>query len=475
MNKLKGNIALLILIISWVAIFIITGSHSPWTYFRDLENKTGGISVHLGDIPIQNYDRMGFSKAVVRYVPSENGWIVGTERGELTLFDNQGKQLWKRNLGLGKLISLTVAENADMVIVGEQSIEGNFYAFNTHTGDIIWQYKGSDFIGSDAGQHSYPSVVHIAMDKDNNAYVNVYRFLMTQDGSRTSKSKMIAVAESGELLWQFPPTDSGQKNEDFAMDTWINWCDVSDKSEKVVLSTSSYEYREYVKYNDTMYIMDKKSGRLLHTILVPFIKPFNNTVMRGSPNFSKDGNLLAAACSDGRGMLFDSEGKMLWSRNVSVPTLVDGSWLNAGGRDGFVTSYGVIFSTISTFNRENWQLPTPVEHSSSNSIFVFTEDGKFNYQYQADGAMEELGLADNLLVCAIGRNVRTHNYQAHGILVLDLRYGSKYNFYHTEGPTQSVAISSDGRYVAGVEVPAITPEGKTIGSHRLHIWKNQKE
>ena len=112
--------------------------------------------------------------------------------------------------------------------------------------------------------------------------------------------------------------------------------------------------------------------------------------MRGSPNFSADGKYLAAGASDGRGIFFDETGKIIWTRSVSKPQQVDGAYVNASGRDGFVTPYGVLFTTINTFNRENWQLPTPVEHPSNNSILYSITDGTFRYQYMADGTMEEL-------------------------------------------------------------------------------------
>ena len=88
--------------------------------------------------------------------------------------------------------------------------------------------------------------------------------------------------------------------------------------------------------------------------------------------------------------------------------------------------------------------------------------------------MEELAFsADKLVACAIGRNVRTHNYKAHGALVLDLASGNKQSFFATEGPCQAISISPDGSLVAGVEAPALTPQGKIIGAYRLHIWKNE--
>lgn len=464
MNKLKGYLALAILIISWIALYWLTGSRMPWQYFSH-GSKENGISVYLGDIPTSNYDRMGFTKGVVRYAEAEQGWIVGTERGELFLFDNNGRQLWKRTLGIGKLVSLCMSKAGDIAFVGEQSPEGNLYAINSHTGDILWQYKSSDFIGSDASQRSYPSVVHIVVDQEDNIFANTYRFLMGRDGSRAYTARMLAINKQGSLLWQFPAKE--------AMDSWINWCDVNEANGKVIISTSAYDFRADMRYKDTLYFIDKYSGTLLNSAFVPPVPPFDNTVMRGSPNFSRDGKYLAAASSDGRGFLFDAEGKILWDRFVSRPTQVDDAWINASGRDGFVTDYGVIFSTINTYNRENWQLPTPVEHPSGNSIFVFDIDGKYRYQYRAEATMEELAFADNLAVCALGRNVRTHNYNAHGALVIDLRDGKKTAFFHTEGPLQAIAVNQDGSQIAGIEAPAVTLRGKIIGAYRLHLWQNK--
>ena len=145
----------------------------------------------------------------------------------------------------------------------------------------------------------------------------------------------------------------------------------------------------------------------------------------------------------------------------------------ASGRDGYVRKEGVLFTTINTFNRENWQLPTPVEHPSNNSIYMFNLDGTYKYQFKAAATVEEIAFADNLAACAVGRNVRTHDYNAHGALLLDLADGREKEFFHTEGPVQAVAISQDGGMMAGVEAPALTPQGKIIGAYRLHIWRTK--
>ena len=463
-NKIKNIIILILFALSCCALFWLTGSRTPWTDFPVSRGKEG-VSVFLGDVPVENYDRMGFTKAQIEYVEAEKAWLVGTDKGELFLIDMQGRQLWKRSLGIGKLVSLAITGDSRLAYAGESSAEGNLYAVNIHTGDIEWKYKAADFVGADASSRSYPAPVHIAVDKAGNAFINMYRFVMQKDGSRGYNGRMIAVDARGGLLWKFP--------KDETIDSWINWCDVSDKSGRVVLATSAYDFRPEMKYKNTLYILDKTNGLLCNETFVPPVPPFDNTVMRGSPNFSEDGEYLAGTGSDGRGFLFDKTGKVLWWRFLSKPTKVDDAWINASGRDGYITKEGAVFSTINTFNRENWQLPTPVEHPSNNSLFVFGLDGKFKYQYRALGTIENISFAPGKAACSVGRNVRTHNYKAHGAVVIDLATGKEMHFYPTEGPCQAVAISKDGRWLAGVEAPALTPDGKLIGSYRLHIWDTQ--
>ena len=461
-NKIKTILILILFGLSCSALFWLTGNRTPWAVFQAAPGKEG-TSVFLGDIPVENYDRMGFTRAQIEYVEAEEAWLVGTDKGELFLIDMQGKQVWKRSLGIGKLVSLAVTGDGRLAYVGESSAEGTLYAINVHTGDTEWKFKSSDFVGNDPASRSYPAPVHIAVDRAGNAFVNMYRFVMAKDGTRAYKGRMITVDPGGKLLWKFPKEET--------IDSWINWCDVSDRSGRVVIATSAYEFHSYMKYKSTLYILDKNNGALLDETFVPPVKPFDNTVMRGSPNFSEDGNYLAGTGSDGRGFLFDKTGKVLWWRFLSKPTKVDEAYINASGRDGYVVNGLAIFSTINTFNRENWQLPTPVEHPSNNSMFVFGLDGTFKYQYRALGTIENISFAAGKAACSVGRNVRTHDYKAaHGASVVDLATGKEERFYHTEGPCQAVAISNDGRWLAGAEAPAMTPEGRLIGAYRLHIW-----
>ncbi|MDD4321398.1 MAG: PQQ-binding-like beta-propeller repeat protein [Acidaminococcaceae bacterium] len=461
MKNSKGYIALVILFFTWFFLFWITGDRAPWQFFS--HKNIEGVEVYLGDIPIQNYDRMGFTKGVVRYVVRNNFWLVGTERGELFCFDAKGKQLWKRSLGIGKLVTMALSKKQDLVYVGEQSPTGQIFAIQVSNGNLVWKYATENFVGSDPGKRSYPSVVHIVVDDYENIYLTAYRYLLNKDGSRGYNGKICAFNKDGTVKWQFPKKE--------VMDTWVNWCDVSNSTGEIVAATSAYEIRPGMKYGKTMYFLNKETGKLQHSLTLPIVAPFENVVMRGSPNYSADGNYLAGSSSDGRAFLLNANGKILWTRILSLPQKIEGAWLNASGRDGFVVPEGAIFTPINTFNRENWQLPTPVVHTCSNSLFLFALKGDFKYKYQAAGTMEELAFANGMVACAVGRNVRTHDYAAaHGVILINLSDGSLIKRFATQGPMQAVDISPDGKYIGGIEAPAVTPEGKVIGAYRFHIW-----
>lgn len=409
---------------------------------------------------------MGFTKGAVKYVALTDSWIVGTENGELFMFDHEGRQIWKRTLGVGKLITVALSRDEQVLYVGETSAQGQIFALDTQNGNILWQYGTDQIIGSEPAKRSLPAVVQISVDQEDRVFLNAYRFLMSKDAARDYNSAVLAFDRSGKLLWRYP--------QDEVMDTWINWLDANGADGIIAVSSSAYELRADMKYKDTLYFLDKETGALVNSVFIETVEPFEKTVMRGSPNYSKDGKLLAGATSDGRAYLFDNIGNVLWERTLSQPQVVDGAVLNASGRDGFVIEGKVIFTTINTFNKENWQLPTPVDHPASNSVYAFTPEGDFLYKYKARGTIEQLEFSPGLMAGAVGRNVRTYDYAAHGAVLISMENGRELAFWPTEGPLQAIAVKNDGSQVAGIEAPAVTPEGKVIGSYTLHIWQYKK-
>lgn len=457
---LKKILPLILLGLSWLALLMMTNESKPWYIFSEKPSNVSA-SVPLGEVSIENYDKMGFTKGLVEYVPSNDTWLVGTDKGEILDIDQSGKVLWKRSLGTGKLISLALSKDHKTAYVGEQSASGQLYALEIATGEILWKYNSSELIGTQPEKRSLPGVMHIVVDKQGNIYFTAYRFLMNADSSREYFTRVVALNPSGQMLWKYPQAE--------IMDSWVNWCTIDD-DKQIAVSTAISEIKANMKYQDSIYILDRSTGNLITSKTIPPVAPFANTVMRSSPNFDQAGKLLAASTSDGRGLLLNSSGEVLWTRNLSKPQLVESSWINASGRDAYIFDFGVIFTTINTFNRDNWQLPTPVEHPGDNSVFLFDTEGNFKYKTRFSGTVEQLTFNKGLIACAIGRNVRTHNYKVHGVAIIDAKTGEKNSFFHSAGPTQAVAISSDNKKIAAIEAGAVTPEGEIIGAYRLNIY-----
>ena len=461
MKRMKKILIFLLFGISWIVLFWLTSSRTPWMIFQKTAEDEG-ITVSLGDLAGSNYDRMGFPGGVVRYLSYDDSWLVGTERGELFHISKEGRTLWMHSLGTGKIASIALSQDGKIAYLGEKSPDGYLYALDTKTGDILWKYSSEPIIGRNASLRSEPAPVHINVDEAGNIFAAFYRYSVSSDQLRTYISRIIAFDPKVNELWRFPKAEN--------MDAWLTWSSVA--AGRMAFGTSNYENADTLKYNGHAYVLDAKTGDELSVIRVPTVDHFDVVIFRNGPNFSPDGKIFVTTSSDGRGFVFDRDSNLLWQRKIAGPLDAGGLWVNASGRDAYVLPDGnILFGTINTFARDNWQIPAPVVHPSSNSIFIFNPEGTFLWKYQADGEIEETVYASNTIALAIGRNVRTHEYSVHGAVSLDMTNGSVKHYYHTKGPVQNIAVSADGKTMAGIEVPAVTPEGTLIGSYQLHIWE----
>jgi len=59
MKKMKTMLIFLLLGMTWLSLFFLTGNKTPWGMF-DGEKAEGETIVSLGNVAGRNYDRMGF-------------------------------------------------------------------------------------------------------------------------------------------------------------------------------------------------------------------------------------------------------------------------------------------------------------------------------------------------------------------------------------------------------------------------------
>ena len=164
MKKMKTMLIFLLLGMTWLLLFFLTGNKTPWGMF-DGEKAEGETIVSLGDVAGRNYDRMGFDGGEILYSPVNRGWIVGTIKGEMYHFSIEGYERWSRTIGIGEIRSLALSKDNRIVYVGESSPSGTLYALEVATGDILWKFDGVDVIGVENEIRAYPipilSLIHI--------------------------------------------------------------------------------------------------------------------------------------------------------------------------------------------------------------------------------------------------------------------------------------------------------------------------
>lgn len=421
--------------------------------------------VNLGRVEVKDYQRMGFTRGIVRFAANGKLLAVGTENGDILIMNTVGKTLWSLQIGVGKISALEFSRDNQLLYVGESGAEGNLYCFEAATGKEQWRYSTARELGADIKARSLPGIVKIAEDDDGNIYLTAQRTERLRGSKSRYYGKIYSFTRQGQERWLFPR--SGE------MDAWVNWFSVDAQGGHLVFGTANFETDASYRFGDNVYCLDGVNGVTLWSLPVPPVTPYQKTVMRASPNLAADGKHLAAMASDGRAFFYDADGRLLWQRTLSRPKKIAGVYLNSVGRDGFVVRDKVFFTTTNTYNNANWQLPTPLEHPSSNSLFIFSLDGKLKAHWRAAAAIEEMAFSEAEIILAIGRNTKTKDPAAHGAQVIRQSDGLPLEFLPTEGPAVAVAISPDGSGLAAIEAPIQLDDGRILGEYRLHIWHNR--
>ncbi len=424
------------------------------------------ITLDLGKVEVRDYQKMGFTRGYVKFSPNSKHLAAGTETGDLYMLDTQGRVLWRKNAGVGRLSAMEFSPDNKWLYVGEVSPDGNIYCFGVEDGKEQWRRSSAVDIGVDIKKKSYPGIMRIVCDAQGFVYAVSQRRYRESDGLSLYNSKIISLSVQGSERWVFPRQG--------VMDAWVNWLSVDMQGRHLVFGTANFETRKQHEYDNNLYRLDGKNGLLAWTEKIDPVSPYNRTIMRGSPNLSADGKYLAAMTSDGRAFLYSTEGKKEWEYALCLPKEINGVYVNAVGRDGYVIGNNAIFATINTYNNANWQLPTPVEHPSSNSVFIFDVQGRFAGKWQAGGSVEELAYNDKLIAIGVGRNTKSKNAAVHGLTIISLPDAKLIDHISTTGPCMAVDISKDGSQAACIETPLKLDNGQIIGRYQLIILAKRK-
>lgn len=451
-------------------IFGGAGTASPAWYgqIRTQPTTQSGVlrevaAISLGKVEVYNYQRMGFTRGFLQFSPDGQNLAVGTENGEVLLLGINGQVLWQNKLGLGKLTALQFTADSRFILIGESSPEGYLVCLDRRDGRELWRQSSSSELGVNIKDKTFPGIVAVRTDAAGHIYAVGQRYIRYPDGRYDYRGRIYKFDLSGQRLGVFP--------SDHNLDAWVSWISVDAKGKKLVFGTANWDMGGVSRYADSMYCVDGQLQNILWSKLLLPVPPFQNTTLRSGPEISPDGQYVTGIFSDGRGFLYNGQGQELWLRTLSSPQKIANIELNAVGTYGQMAGEYTVFSVSNTYNRANWQLPTPVEHPSSNSIFVFDRQGQLMNRYKLGGMIEEMAAQERTLAVAVGRNVRTKNPAVHGLAVLSLPDAQLLDYAVTSGPCVGTAITSNGTYAAGVEAPIQLDSGEVIGEYKLRLYQ----
>lgn len=415
---------------------------------------------NLGKVEIRGYKQMGSTPGLVRLSPDGSRIVVGTETGEVLLLDTSGSRLWSRKIGMGKISALEFSRDNRRILVGENSQQGAVICIDAATGAERWRKASVDELGVDIRQKTYPGIMSIKIDAQDNAYAVALRSIRFPSGKTDYFARIYRFDPQGTVTL-FP--------RDQNIDVWVSWCGVTPDGGTVAFATSDYTPGPERRFQDNFYAYDAQTGQLRWSLPLATVPPYDRTNMRFGPEISPDGQYYGGVSADGRAFLVNDSGQLLWSRTLSAPQMIQGIYVNATGLHVRHVGEYAAYSTGNTYNRANWQLPTPVEHPQSNSVFLFDRAGNFLKRRQVGGMVEELQTAGQQLVVAVGRNIRTKDAAIHGMMVVTTPELEIVDFLPTEGPC--VAVAANSSHIVGMEGPLQLDNGEVVGQYRIHVWK----
>jgi outer membrane protein assembly factor BamB len=434
------------------------------TKLKKTASRTGRhekvAEIPLGKVEIRGYKQMGSTPGLVRLSPDGARIVVGTESGEVMLLDTTGNRLWSRKIGMGRISALEFSRNNRRILVGENSQQGAVICIDARNGAEIWRKASADELGVDIRRKTFPGIMSIKVDAQDNVYAVALRSIRYPSGKTDYSARVYRFAPHGTVTL-FPREQN--------IDVWVSWCGVTPDGDTVAFATSDYTPGPERRFHDNIYAYDIRTGELRWSLPLVKVPPYDRTNMRFGPEISVDGQVYGGVSADGRAFLVSDAGRLLWSRTLSAPQLIQGVYVNAMGHAVQHVGEFTAFSTGNTYNRANWQLPTPVEHPQSNSVFMFDRAGRFLKRRQLGGMVEELQAAGQQLVVAVGRNIRTKDPAVHGMMVMTAPGLEVVDFLPTDGPC--VTAVADPVHIVGLETPLQLDSGEVVGQYRLHIWR----
>ena len=412
----------------------------------------------------------------------------------LTLFHRDGRQKWRFPIPEAYGRALAFSADSKMVYVGECSMDGTLYGVDVDDGKKRWAYSVGDDVGRPPPRHGAVSYATLdkccvyAMAASQEALFAVgthrdRRITRHKTGAGVVNDHLDTVLYAfqpvtGELLWRYP--------EKGTMDTHMPYPLYSEALHHILGANTSY-WREGTpeeKYpNGTVRLIDAGTGaQSAFFRVMPLFTSF--TSIWYSLSVSPNGRYISVGTVDGRLILFEVQKgpslRRLWERKVSSLLEVSGIPIYSCSSHSAVFNDGHILMTTSGTHARHTTVgmvrQPPTQHPDSNSVFLFDRSGQMLWKWKAPGDITGMcvHMETGLAVVIVEHNYVEKALDASGF------YFMKTTGSHTDpvkhlgalqlsGISTSGALSPDGSFFVGIELPVRLTDDTLVGEHKLHI------
>ena len=421
---------------------------------------------------------------------SPDGRYVGVASFDhnVYMYDATGKKMWEYRIPEGVGVAIAFSADNSFVYVGESSAEGNVYAFNVLTGELVWQYAlANDIGGRDSARwNSRPKVTNLAVNGNRLIVSAEYTQRVTESNGERAKVQYVTACvvraldgKNGAAFWRYPAVGS--------MDTGVSRISVSADGGKVAFANHSWSRGK--RYLDgSVRVLNGHTGEVAaYCLLDPKGGQFSYVGIFDGISLSPDGNYLAVVTADNRGMLFDAGAvditgdlgqvlPLIWQRQISKIQEVGGVPVYAYGNTAHVGNDGrTFFMTGATFvaDKTATSAAPPFLHPDATTMFAYDRGGELIWRWQSEGGISKLRFSRDAryAVVPVYHNYVSRQKERAGIYCLDLKAAADplVWFYSFEGVAVAAGLDAGGGIIAGIEIPVRQMEDQPLGKHRLHI------
>ena len=425
------------------------------------------------------------------FSPDGSRLAVGTLFGQLLVMETySGQRLFDKIIAEGMVKRVAFSPDGQTLYAGEQSPDGNLYAFDVSSGKIRWQKRLADELESarpPAKDDRYalyflPGVFDLKVLQDGRVMVaGVHSWNV--DGVQKNRSRLYLYAPDGSLQWQFP--------EKSPLDGNILTFDVDDAGSRAVFSVSRSASTPAPADGlaPGIYGVDLSAHKLTWHHIFPILAPhFREVFVWEALSLSPDGQRAVVGLGDGRAAIFDAtvpgpDSRLISEQSPGTPIDVSGVPINTPVSYAHASPRGLYFQTNNSnipFGTEASSRTPPAPHPAARSLFALDMDGTLRWRYRGDFTPSGLwsSRSGDVLMMTTANASNEPRTDRHGFVLLDARPEGPavpeerliYQ-YLTEGPVFfHAALSPDGLTAAVVETPGRKEDNQTLYGHwQLHV------